>query len=154
LKSSYKDLSKTNAIKNLNQLNRKDTIKLLLNIYDKDKKKSNFKKGLFDIITSSLNLKQALLEIKPYNSRLYFNDINIEELSLKLKTNSYKYKSNSSNSTGSLKDKLIQQAFYRVLEIIFEGVQIKKEISFEDFKKVEPGFNTKFKRNNKYFCNK
>jgi len=78
-------------------------------------------------------------------------------MSKKLKRNSHKYKAArkidipKSNKPGetrllniaSPRDKIIQQAFKQVLEIIFEGVSHKKEVELEEFQQIPPGYGEK-----------
>lgn len=77
----------------------------------------------------------------------------ILDMSKKLKRNAFKYKAarridipkpNKPKETRHLsiaspRDKIIQQAFKQVLEIIFEGVSYKKEVIYEEFIKIPPG---------------
>jgi retron-type reverse transcriptase len=81
----------------------------------------------------------------------------IIKLSNNLKSNKHNYttlrrvdipKSNKSDETRPLsipspRDKIIQQAFKRVLEIIFEGVAVIEEVNEETFKEAEIGLNDK-----------
>jgi len=81
----------------------------------------------------------------------------IIKLSNNLKFNKHKYttlrrvdvpKSNKPDETRTLsiaspRDKIIQQAFKRVFEIIFEGVALIEEVNEEIFKEAEIGFNDK-----------
>lgn len=81
----------------------------------------------------------------------------ILDMSKKLKSNSHKYKAarkidipkpNKPGETRSLsiappRDKIIQQAFKQVLEIICEGVSHKKEVEREEFLQIPPGYGEK-----------
>lgn len=81
-----------------------------------------------------------------------FNTSSVERMHLDLKNQVYKYKplrridipksdklGTRPLSTASPKDKVVQHAFKRVLEICLEGVISKEEISLEEFKKAPMG---------------
>lgn len=81
----------------------------------------------------------------------------ILDMSKKLKRNSHKYKAAKiidipkpnkpeemrSLSIGPPRDKIIQQAFKQVLEIIFEGISYKKEVDQTEFLQIPPGCGEK-----------
>lgn len=81
----------------------------------------------------------------------------ILDMSKKLKSNSHKYKAakridiSKSNKPGETRplsiapprDKIIQQAFKQVLDIILEGVSDKKEVEYKEFLQILPGHNEK-----------
>lgn len=159
-------------------LDRNDLISLLLN---KNFKQGNFK-GIFETIISPNNLSMAWKEIKsksgnatPGVDGATLDGISAKDiitLSSNLKNNKHKYsplrivdiqKANKPDETRRLliaspRDKLIQQAFKRVLEIIFEGVATQEEVDEATFKEAEVGLNEKWTRSGKgkkkYFVKK
>jgi len=159
----YTAENNSESITSSEELDREKLISLLLN---KNQKQGNFR-GIFDIIISPNNLSIAWKEIKskpgnltPGTDGLTLDGISantIVTLSNNLKSNKHKYtvlrkvyipKSNKPDETRPLsiaspRDKIIQQVFKRVLEIIFEGLATSEEVDEITFKEVETGLNDK-----------
>lgn len=151
------------SITSFEELDREKLISVLLN---KNQKQGDLR-GIFDIIISPNNLSMAWKEIKskpgnltPSMDSLTLDGISantIVTLSNNLKANKHKYtalrtvyipKSNNPGETRPLaiaspRDKIIQQAFKRVLEIIFEGLATSEEVDETTFKEAETGLNEK-----------
>lgn len=120
--------------------NRKKTIECILSIW----KNKNFEKRLFDLIISPRNLKQAWFEIQKFNNNSVgrLSSFDLIKVYWDLKNQTYKYKlfwkigvfkqnkiDKKMRSLISLKDKLVQHAFKRILQIYLEGITFKKIIT-------------------------
>nr|QFP99053.1 hypothetical protein [Rhizaria sp.] len=156
------------------------TVDVVVNIWKKNEK---FGKELFDMIISPRNLAQAWFEIKSRPGMMTqgiddetldgFSTSSVEGIHRDLKNRVYKYKplrrvdiskpgkfGTRSLSISSPKDKVVQHAFKRVLEICLEGHMIKAEVTEEEFKKVPYGYGLKWTRaigkskSKKYFVKK
>jgi retron-type reverse transcriptase len=87
----------------------------------------------------------------------------IERTHLKLKTRTHTYgtarrvnipKPGKPGQTRSLtitppRDKIIQQAFKRILEVIYEGIETRKQVDLTEFKAHPVGYGRKFTRQSK-----
>lgn len=139
---------------------------VLLELWKKDRKYA----GIFEIIISPQNLAQAWAEIKGHPGNMTpgtdgetldgISAEKIEQIHNQLKDRSYKYKAlrrvniPKPNKPGesrplciaSPRDKIVQQAFKRVLEVVYEGIRVRSEVSEEEFLNTPVGYGNKFTR--------
>ena len=154
---------------NPEELDRSETTRILMELFSQD----NHFKGVFDLIISPKNLAQAWKETrsKPGGMTPGVDKETLDGLCAKdvinlhtdLKNRSHLYKplrrinipkpgkphESRSLSIAAPRDKIIQQAFKRVIEIIYEGVRHHKRVDEEEFRRTEVQYGKKFTRTKK-----